>query len=43
MLVVFSCGVATIVVAQVKDDFYCNWFPMDMFVPLVVEVFECSH
>ncbi len=41
--VVFSHGVVTIVVVEVKDDFYCNRFPMDMFVLLVVEVFGCLH
>jgi hypothetical protein len=41
--VAFSCGVATTVIAQAKDGFYCDWFPMDMFLHLHVEVFKCLH
>ncbi len=32
-----------IIIAQVKDDFYCDRFPMDMFLPLVVEIFKCLY
>jgi hypothetical protein len=37
--VVFFCGVATIVVVQVKDDFYCDRFSIDMFSPLIMDVY----
>jgi hypothetical protein len=28
---------------QAKDDIYHDQFPIDMFLPLVVEVSECLH
>jgi len=27
----------------VRDEFYCDCFPMDMFFPLAVDVFKCLH
>jgi len=41
--VTFFCGVAMIIVAHAKDNFYHDGFLMDMFVLLVVKVFECMH
>jgi len=40
---ILFCGVIATIVTQAKDEFYCDWFPMDMFFPLVVEVFKCLH
>jgi hypothetical protein len=42
---ILSCGVVVVatIVTQVKDEFYCDWFPMDMFFPLAIEVFKCLH
>jgi len=41
--VVISHGVVVIVVAQANNVFYHVQFPTNMFLPLVVEVFGCSH
>lgn len=35
--------IVTIVMAEMKDDFYCNQFSTNMFLPLGVEVFGCLH
>ncbi len=35
--------VVVIVTTQAKDGLYCNRFPMDMFLFLIVKVFECLH
>ncbi len=40
---VFFHGVTTTIAIQAKDGLYCNRFPMDMFLYLVVEVFGCLH
>ncbi len=36
-------GVVTIIAALTKDGLYHDRFPMDMFLRLAVEVFECLH
>jgi hypothetical protein len=41
--VVFSHGVIVIIATQAKDNFYRNWFLVDMFFPLAVKVFGCLH
>jgi hypothetical protein len=41
--VVFFHGVVAIVVALAKDDFYWNYFLVDMFFPLAIKVFGCFH
>jgi hypothetical protein len=28
---------------QAKEKNYCNWHPIDQFLPLAIEVFECLH
>jgi len=33
-------GVVAIVITQVKDDFYHDCFPINMFIPLSIKVFE---
>jgi hypothetical protein len=40
---IISCGVIVIVAAQVKNDFYHDRFMTNMFLPRVVDVFECLH
>jgi hypothetical protein len=39
--VVLSHGIIVIVVAHAKDGLYRDEFPTNMFLPLVIEVFEC--
>ncbi len=39
---IFQRVVATIL-ASMKDDLYYNQFSVDMFLPLVIKVFECLH
>jgi hypothetical protein len=34
-------GFGTIVAAKVKDGLYCHPFSMDMFLFLIIKVFEC--
>jgi len=36
-------GVDATIEAQTKEGFYRNWFPIDMFIPLAIEVFGCLH
>ncbi len=40
---IISCGVIVIFAAQVKDDSYHDRFMTNMFLPRVVDVFECLH
>jgi len=35
---VISCGVAVIVTVQVKEGFYCDHYPTNMFLPLAIKV-----
>jgi hypothetical protein len=28
---------------QAKEKNYCDWHPIDQFLPLAIEVFECLH
>ncbi len=41
--VTLSYGVDVTIEAQTKQGFYCDWFPIDMFLSLAIEVFECLH
>ncbi len=41
--VALSHGVVAIVVAQVKNGLYCDQFLLNMFFPLVIEVFGCLY
>ncbi len=41
--VAYFWGVVTIIAALTKDGLYHDRFPMDMFLRLAVEVFECLH
>jgi hypothetical protein len=41
--VVLSCGVVAIIMIQTKDGFYRDQFPMNIFLPLAIEVFRCLH
>ncbi len=38
-----SHGVLATIVVQMKDDLYYNQFLLDMFLLLIVKVFECLH
>ncbi len=38
-----SHGVLVTIVVQMKDDLYYNQFLLDMFLLLIVKVFECLH
>jgi hypothetical protein len=40
---VFSRGVATTIMAQTKDGLYHDQYSIDMFLSLVVDIFECLH
>ncbi len=41
--VVFSHGVTTTMVTQVKEGLYCDYYLTDVFFFLAIEVFECFH
>jgi hypothetical protein len=36
-------GVVMIIATKAKDNFYHNWFPADMFLPLAIKVFKFLH
>jgi len=36
-------GVVVTLAAEMKEGFYCNHYPTDVFFPLAIEVFECLH
>lgn len=38
-----SKGVVRTIVTQAKDGFYHDRHPKDMFLPFVVEIFDCLH
>jgi hypothetical protein len=40
---ILSCVIVATVATQAKDGFYRDQFPMDIFFPLDMEVFECLH
>jgi len=39
----YFCKIVTIVMVEAKNNLYHDQFPMDMFIPLVVNVFKCLH
>lgn len=41
--VVLSHGVVVAMAAQVKEGLYRNHYPVNMFLPLTIEVFGCFH
>jgi hypothetical protein len=42
--ITLSRGVVMTITIQMKDGiYYDDWFPIDMFVPLIMEVFGCLH
>ncbi len=38
-----SYGVDATIEAQTKEGPYHDWFPIDMFIPIAIEVFGCLH
>ncbi len=41
---VIYCGVAVIVIVQVKEGFYCDHYPTNMFLPLAIDSgLGCFH
>lgn len=42
-IVTISCGVVVIVTTQAKEGLYYDCYPMDMFIPLAIEVFGCHY
>jgi hypothetical protein len=39
----FLVGLMRQLKLKTKKGFYHNWFPIDMFFPLVIEIFGCLH
>ncbi len=37
-----ACGVATTLTALLKEGFYCDCYPVDVFL-LAIEIFGCLH
>jgi hypothetical protein len=38
-----SYGVDVTIETQMNEGIYHDWFPIDMFLPLVIKVFGCLH
>jgi hypothetical protein len=41
--VISSYEVVTMMALQAKEECYHDWHPLDVFFPLVIEIFGCLH
>jgi len=40
---ILFCKVVMIVTIQAKDGFYRNWYPVNLFFVIPIEIFECMQ